>query len=392
MSASGSVASTAAIATTAAVVTASILILSREVLWPRWAKVLRSPLKTSLPRLSKAETRDLVYQPDQFPGARDVETPYGSIRVYEFGPEDGQKVIFVHGITTTCITMSYIAHDLVKRGCRVMLFDLFGRGFSDGVGDIPHDARLYVTQMLLALGSSPLAWSGDNSINVIGYSLGGGIAAHFAGTFPNMVKSLVLLAPAGLIRAERFGRITKFVFSSGVIPERILHGLTSRRLQQPIASKKKVPKSPAKPAVGGNAEAAAKVASAEVPGTIFGGEDSPDLPIEQRVTYYVRWMVTHHLGFVPAFMSCIRHAPLTHQQESWKVLAQRKPGTTAVLLAEKDEIINLEDYEIDGLPLLGGRENVYWKVLPGTHDFVMTQSNLITKELEKLWDLRAPNA
>lgn len=77
MSASESVTSTAAIATTAAVVTASIFILSREVLWPRWAKVLRGPLKTTLPRLTQEETRHLVYQPDQFPGARDVETPVG---------------------------------------------------------------------------------------------------------------------------------------------------------------------------------------------------------------------------------------------------------------------------------------------------------------------------
>ncbi|EJP70114.1 Serine hydrolase-like protein [Beauveria bassiana] len=391
MSASESVTSTATIATTAALATASIFILAREVLWPRWAKVLRSPLKTTLPRLTEQETRHLVYQPDQFPGARDVETPYGSIRVYEFGPEHGQKVIFIHGITTSCITLTYIANNLAKRGCRVMLFDLFGRGYSDGVGDIPHDDRLYVTQMLLVLASSPLPWTGDDSINVIGYSLGGGIAAHFAGTFPSMVKSLVLLAPAGLIRAERFGHITKFVFSSGVIPERILHGLTSRRLQQPIASRAKIPKDPS-PVMSGKTEAAARVASAEVPGTVFGTEDSLSLPIEQRVTHYVRWMVTHHLGFVPAFMSCIRHAPLTHQQESWKILAQRKPGTTAVLLAEEDEIINLDDYEADGLPLLGGPENVYWKVLPGTHDFVMTHSELITEEISHLWGLKAPGA
>lgn len=47
---------------------------------------------------------------------------YGSIRVYEFGPEDGEKVLLVHGISTPCITLALIAHGLVKRGCRVMLF------------------------------------------------------------------------------------------------------------------------------------------------------------------------------------------------------------------------------------------------------------------------------
>jgi hypothetical protein len=47
---------------------------------------------------------------------------YGSIRVYEFGPENGEKVLLVHGISTPCISLTYIAHGLVDRGCRVMLF------------------------------------------------------------------------------------------------------------------------------------------------------------------------------------------------------------------------------------------------------------------------------
>lgn len=42
--------------------------------------------------------------------------------MYEFGPEDGPKVIHVHGITTSSITLGRIANGLVDRGCRVMLF------------------------------------------------------------------------------------------------------------------------------------------------------------------------------------------------------------------------------------------------------------------------------
>jgi pimeloyl-ACP methyl ester carboxylesterase len=61
---------------------------------------------------------------DVLPGARDVQTPYGSIRVYEWGPEDGPKVLLVHGITTPCISLGGLAHAFVDRGCRVMLFDL----------------------------------------------------------------------------------------------------------------------------------------------------------------------------------------------------------------------------------------------------------------------------
>lgn len=84
-------------------------------------RILRSPR----PLLSSEENREHPLPNDVLPGARDVSTPYGSIRVYEWGPEDGPKVLFVHGITTPCIALGGVAHGLVDRGCRVMLFDLW---------------------------------------------------------------------------------------------------------------------------------------------------------------------------------------------------------------------------------------------------------------------------
>lgn len=86
--------------------------------------VLASPRTTVLPGISESENRQLPLPSDVLPGARDVASPYGSIRVYEWGPEDGPKVLFVHGITTPCISLGGVAHALVDRGCRVMLFDL----------------------------------------------------------------------------------------------------------------------------------------------------------------------------------------------------------------------------------------------------------------------------
>jgi hypothetical protein len=88
--------------------------------------VTESPLKTLLPKLSDQEKTLLPYPEDALPGARDVSSPYGSIRVYEWGPESGRKVLLVHGISTPCIAMGAMAHELVDRGCRVMLFDLYG--------------------------------------------------------------------------------------------------------------------------------------------------------------------------------------------------------------------------------------------------------------------------
>ena len=31
-------------------------------------------------------------------------------------------MLFVHGISTSCVTLGPLAHSLVERGCRVMLF------------------------------------------------------------------------------------------------------------------------------------------------------------------------------------------------------------------------------------------------------------------------------
>lgn len=65
---------------------------------------------------------DHPYPYDVFPGGRDVATPYGTIRVYEFGPESGAKVLLMHGIGTPCVALGDMARQFVRRGCRVMLF------------------------------------------------------------------------------------------------------------------------------------------------------------------------------------------------------------------------------------------------------------------------------
>jgi hypothetical protein len=57
------------------VATVALLSLFNRLLWPTQPKRIRSPLHTVLPTLSQDERDKLVYKPDSFPGARDVETP-----------------------------------------------------------------------------------------------------------------------------------------------------------------------------------------------------------------------------------------------------------------------------------------------------------------------------
>jgi len=95
---------------------------NRSVKRARQKAVIPSPLTTLLPKLSVEEQRRLPYPPDILPGARDVDSPYGNIRVYEFGPEKGRKVLLLHGVSTPCLSLAGVAQKLAARGCRVMLF------------------------------------------------------------------------------------------------------------------------------------------------------------------------------------------------------------------------------------------------------------------------------
>lgn len=97
---------------------------SRNVKRARSKAVVPSPLTTLLPKLSEAEKKSIPYPPDILPGARDVDSPYGNVRVYEFGPESGRKVLLIHGVSTPCLSLAGVAQKLVDRGCRVMLFGM----------------------------------------------------------------------------------------------------------------------------------------------------------------------------------------------------------------------------------------------------------------------------
>ena len=80
--------------------------------------IARAPAETS----SSQPPEPVPYPPDALPGGRDVETAYGRIRVYEWGPETGDKVVLMHGISTPCVALGDMAKEFVRNGCRVMLF------------------------------------------------------------------------------------------------------------------------------------------------------------------------------------------------------------------------------------------------------------------------------
>lgn len=266
-----------------------------------------------------------------------------------------------------------------------MLFDLFGRGFSDNPADLPHDARLYISQILIALASSPISWTGsENAFKLVGYSLGGGIATHFAVSFPDLVRDLVLLAPAGMIRPASFGTLTRKVFTSGVVPRGLLHLATRRRLRRPIRSSTKRGKVTAR--LQERQDPASRMVKAETADDV-GADGEPRTGLERRVLRQVQQQLVVHEGFVDAFMGCLKDGPLMGQEGAYKRLALRggdEGKTTAIILGEEDELVNPGEYEEDLKPLLEGG-NVVWEVVKGGHDFPMTWAEEVLGVVYKVW-------
>ena len=120
--------------------------------------------------------------------------------------------------------------------------DLWGRGYSDTPCSLPHDTRLFATAVLLALTSSSLSWTGTSTFSLVGYSLGGGIAVSFTSYFPRLVKSLVLLAPSGLVRPKNISATSWLLYSTGFAPESLLIWMVRSRLS---SSSSATPKSAA---------------------------------------------------------------------------------------------------------------------------------------------------
>ena len=120
--------------------------------------------------------------------ARDSFITAGAIRLHEVQwGEAGAPVVCVHGITANAFCFQALA-DSLARDCRVISYDLRGRGDSDrpaagGYGIPAHAEDL--AAFIDALGVERPA--------VIGHSLGAFIALYFASHYPDKLSKLILL-------------------------------------------------------------------------------------------------------------------------------------------------------------------------------------------------------
>ncbi|WP_069298532.1 alpha/beta fold hydrolase [Neptunicoccus sediminis] len=121
----------------------------------------------------------------------------GLIHYQWHGPKNGPVLVMVHGLTTPSFVWRDQLGALTGAGYRVLTFDHFGRGFSDRPY-ARHTMAFYVREIdeLLEKLDVPAGYS------LLGYSMGGAIAAHYAGLRRDRIKRLILLTPAGLLKSE----------------------------------------------------------------------------------------------------------------------------------------------------------------------------------------------
>ena len=118
-----------------------------------------------------------------------------SLRVIESGPPQGLPVVMLHGWGASAYMYRHALELLPSLGMRSLAVDLRGHGLSDkptGVGSYTLDAYCAELDALLDLLALP-------RVALIGQSMGGGIALHYALRNPTRVERLVLVSPVGLV-------------------------------------------------------------------------------------------------------------------------------------------------------------------------------------------------
>jgi pimeloyl-ACP methyl ester carboxylesterase len=282
-------------------------------------------------------------------------------------------------MNTTCQSLQFIAEHLVRTGHRVLLFDFYGRGFSDAPVDVDHDAALYVYQAYTVLESASPPWtkprSATEKVKVVGYSMGGAIAVHLVKSYPDLFESVALVAPAGLMRWDKIS-FPHHLLRSGWLPTWITNRVLAQKLMKPIGSSIKKGQLLTE-------DQATTPPDAPHP-------DSAEAKLEKRVREQTIWMVKNHAGFVSSVRSCMEKAPLMKQLPAFLALAKTEVDIGLFFgLHDNTNTSNPAEYEADGLrkTMMSVRtvHQFAWKTIPGAHDMSKTHPAELLWAMDAFW-------
>ncbi|NNL72532.1 MAG: alpha/beta hydrolase [Silicimonas sp.] len=161
-----------------------------------------------------------AHAPGQF-----ADLPLGRTHYRWSGPETAPVAVCVHGLSTPSYVFAATESALTTLGYRVLTYDLYGRGFSANP-PAAQGARFFNLQLDALLADQRI----EARVTLVGYSMGGAIAAAFAAASPDRVRALVLIAPAGLepVYDDWIGRLWTLPVL-GDWATRVLGGIALRR-------------------------------------------------------------------------------------------------------------------------------------------------------------------
>jgi len=151
----------------------------------------------TLPRILEAKRRPMTAAARKNAPGKFADLSQGVTHYQWVGPVRGPVAVLIHGLTTPSVVWNETAQVLGDMGYRVLVYDLYGRGFSDAP-DGAQDEKFFLTQLNDLLAELNL----KDDLTLVGYSMGGTIATAFAATEPHRIKRLILLASAGVAIKE----------------------------------------------------------------------------------------------------------------------------------------------------------------------------------------------
>lgn len=127
-------------------------------------------------------------------------------------------------------------------------------------------------------------------------------------------------------------------------------------------------------------------------------QSHPDVTIESAVS----WQVDNHDGFVPAFMSSIRHGPITEQHRDWQRIGGRlrkqagddtdssqdyglENGKVLIVTGHDDVIIKKDELVPDATTVLEG--NVVFEFVEAGHELPIIKSAEVVRKIADFWKI-----
>lgn len=156
---------------------------------------------------------------------------------YEWlGPVRGPVAVCVHGLTTPSYVWRGMGRGLALMGYRVLIYDLYGRGYSDRPPGL-QNGQFFNTQLAELLEDQGI----KDDITLLGYSMGGAIVASFTARHPEKIRHLILIAPAGIAIIR--SRLYKFCTRTQIVGEWLMLALFPYLHRKGVNKEKNLPSS-----------------------------------------------------------------------------------------------------------------------------------------------------